>query len=77
MERPLGQGATFQIYLETVEPIVSGLKRVGWSRYEEPRENWYRVGENENGLRQLLAQDPDGYLTMFGQSLGWRPTTRH
>jgi hypothetical protein len=76
MERPLGQGAMFQIYLETVEPIISGLKRVGWPRYEEPRESSYRVGENERGLRHLLVQDPDGYLIMFAQSLGSRPATQ-
>jgi hypothetical protein len=48
-----------------------------WPRYEEPRENWYRVGVNESGLRQLLVQDLDGYLIMFAQSLGRRPATRH
>jgi hypothetical protein len=67
----------FQIYLEIVESIVSGLKRVGCLRYEEPRENWYRVGVNESGLRQLLVQDQDGYLIMFAQSLGRLPATRH
>jgi len=47
---------------------------LGWPLYEQPREKWYRVGDAERGLRQLLVQDPDGYLIMFGQSLGSRPT---
>jgi catechol 2,3-dioxygenase-like lactoylglutathione lyase family enzyme len=57
MEHPLGQGAMFQIYLRSIEPVVSALKRVGWPLYEELRERWYRAGEHENGLRQFMVQD--------------------
>jgi catechol 2,3-dioxygenase-like lactoylglutathione lyase family enzyme len=74
MEHALGQGAMFQVYLEAVEPVLSALRKSGWSLYEEPRESWYRAGEHENGLRQFMVQDPDGYLIMFAESLGTRPT---
>ena len=73
MKRPLGQGAMFQIYVENTDSILSALRAINCPLYEEPRESWYRVGDRENGLRQFLVQDPDGYLILFGQSLGTRP----
>jgi catechol 2,3-dioxygenase-like lactoylglutathione lyase family enzyme len=75
MERPLGQGAMFQIYLRSIEPLVSALRRIGWPLYEQLREGWYRAGKHEKGLRQFMVQDPDGYLVMFAQSLGIRPAS--
>jgi catechol 2,3-dioxygenase-like lactoylglutathione lyase family enzyme len=72
MMPPLGHGAMFQIYLESIVTILSRLKARDWPLYEEPREKWYRVGTNERGLRQFFVQDPDGYLIMFAQSLGTR-----
>jgi len=48
------------------------LRRLGWQLYEEPRERWYRAGTTQNGLRQFLVQDPDGYLIMFAESIGTR-----
>jgi catechol 2,3-dioxygenase-like lactoylglutathione lyase family enzyme len=73
MASPLGQGAMFQIYVESLTPILSSLRAIGWRLYEEPRESWYRAGNLENGMQQFLVQDPDGYLILFGQSLGTRP----
>ena len=73
MNRPLGQGAMFQIYVESVEPILAALEEIHWPLYEELRESWYRAGDLEHGMRQFLVQDPDRYLILFGQSLGTRP----
>ena len=74
MQHPLGQGAMFQIYLADIEPILAALSGAGWPLYEEIKERWYRAGEIETGMRQFLVQDPDGYLILFGQSLGTRCT---
>lgn len=38
MDRPLGRGTMFQIYLATIEPLVFALKAVKWPLYEEPQE---------------------------------------
>jgi catechol 2,3-dioxygenase-like lactoylglutathione lyase family enzyme len=73
MAPPLGQGAMFQIYLDGADAILSRLDARGWPFYEEPREAWYRTGDHERGMRQFMVQDPDGYLIMFGRSLGTRP----
>jgi len=73
MDGPLGQGAMFQIYLDDIAPMIASLASVRWKLYEEVRERWYRAGDRENGLRQFMVQDPDGYLVMFAQRLGSRP----
>jgi catechol 2,3-dioxygenase-like lactoylglutathione lyase family enzyme len=73
MTLPLGQGAMFQIYLDGADTILSNLKALRWPLYEEPREAWYRAGDHERGMRQFMVQDPDGYLILFGRSLGTRP----
>jgi catechol 2,3-dioxygenase-like lactoylglutathione lyase family enzyme len=72
MQSPLGQGAMFQIYLQSIEPVLSALREAQWPLYEEPRDAWYRAGDRYNGLRQFLVQDPDGYLILFAHSLGAR-----
>ena len=74
MAYPLGQGAMFQIYLDEFGDVLAALTAIKWPLYEELRERWYRAGDRENGLRQFMVQDPDGYLIMFAQSLGARPT---
>jgi catechol 2,3-dioxygenase-like lactoylglutathione lyase family enzyme len=73
MNPPLGQGAMFQIYVESLERVLANLKAIEWPLYEEVKEKWYRVGDSENGVRQFLVQDPDGYLVLFGQNIGSRP----
>ena len=73
MDHPLGQGAMFQIYLDDIATLAASLTVARWKLYENISERWYRAGDRENGLRQLMVQDPDGYLVMFAQRLGSRP----
>ena len=73
LERPFGRGVNFQITLDDVSPILSGLKAAAWPLFLEPEEVWYRAGTREIGVRQFLVQDPDGYLVRFSQELGIRP----
>ena len=35
-------------------------------------EQWYRINTIEEGVKELLIQDPDGYLLRFQQYLGER-----
>lgn len=76
MRPPLGQGVMLQIYLDDMGHVLSGLDALNWPLYEPLREVWYRAGNTETGLRQLLVQDPDGYLLMIAQKLGQRPATK-
>ena len=73
LERPLGRGINFEITVPDVQPILDRLNGANWPLFVEPEEKWYRVNDQETGVRQFLVQDPDGYLVRFSQSLGLRP----
>jgi catechol 2,3-dioxygenase-like lactoylglutathione lyase family enzyme len=72
MQPPLGQGAMFQIYVDTIEPILAALRLAEWPIYLGPREVWRRTGDQESGQREVFVQDPDGYLLMLASSVGRR-----
>jgi catechol 2,3-dioxygenase-like lactoylglutathione lyase family enzyme len=73
MKRPFGLGINFQMTVARVAPILAGLEGAGWPLYEQPRDAWYRIGNEEQGQREFLVQDPDGYLLRFAEDLGARP----
>ena len=72
LEYPLGRGINLQIGVAAIEPILDALAAAGWPLHMAPEEKWYRAGDREVGVRQFLAQDPDGYLIRFSASLGLR-----
>ncbi len=71
--RPLGRGVNFQIEVENADVVFSALRTVGVEPYSEVMDSWYAVSRvEEEGQREFLAQDPDGYLFRFAQPLGSR-----
>jgi catechol 2,3-dioxygenase-like lactoylglutathione lyase family enzyme len=76
MQPPLGQGAMFQVYIDTIEPILAALAAAGWPLYVGPREVWRRTGDHESGQREVFVQDPDGYLLMLANAIGTRAVQR-
>jgi len=72
MQPPLGQRAMFQVYVDTIEPILAALNAAGWPIYLGPREVWRHTGEQESGQREVFVQDLDGYLLMLATSIGRR-----
>ncbi len=73
LERPFGRGVNFQIGTVSVEPILAALAAMGWPLFRDVHDAWYRIGDVEDGNRQFLVQDPDGYLLRFSQDIGRRP----
>jgi catechol 2,3-dioxygenase-like lactoylglutathione lyase family enzyme len=73
LDSPLGQGAIFQIYFGSIEPVLSALGASNWPIYLGPREAWRRTGDCESGQREVFVQDPDGYLLMVAENMGRRP----
>jgi catechol 2,3-dioxygenase-like lactoylglutathione lyase family enzyme len=63
MQRPLGQGAMFQIYLQRIDSVLSNLAAESWPIYLGPREVWRKTGDRESGQREVFVQDPDGSPT--------------
>jgi len=72
MEHPLGQGAMFQIYFQSIDSIMTNLIARNWPIYLGPREIWRRTGDRESGQREVFIQDPDGYLLMLAHNIGER-----
>ena len=73
LDSPLGQGAMFQLYFGSIEPLLSSLGARNWPIYLGPREVWRRTGDCETGQREVFVQDPDGYLLMIAANIGRRP----
>lgn len=73
LEAPLGRGVNFQIELSDLEPLVKRLQTHKVPLFRELKETWYDIGDKLSGERELLLQDPDGYLLRFTQHLGEKP----
>lgn len=73
LDRPRGRGINLQIEVPLIERVVEALHRMNVHLYREVRETWYAVSATqEEGQRELLVQDPDGYLLRFAEPLGTR-----
>ena len=73
LERPYGRGINFQVFVEDADALAEALATAGVAPFLEPETTWYRIGDEETGVRQFLVQDPDGYLVRFQSSIGRRP----
>ena len=73
MKHPLGQGINFQIRVDSIDEIISSLKRENIQLFLDVEEKWYRKNDRQVGNRQFLVQDPDGYLLRFFENLGEKP----
>jgi catechol 2,3-dioxygenase-like lactoylglutathione lyase family enzyme len=65
LEHPFGRGMHFQIEVSDVDTLYQKIKEAEWPIFHNMEEKWYRVNEKEEGNRQFLVQDPDGYLLRF------------
>jgi catechol 2,3-dioxygenase-like lactoylglutathione lyase family enzyme len=72
MERPLGRGAMFQLYVDDLDAVLERLAARALTIYLGPREIWRAVGALDFGQREVFVQDPDGYLVMVAQNIGTR-----
>lgn len=73
-EYPFGRGINFQIDTNEVEQLARLLKAQDYPLRRDLQDGWYKKGDILSGCRQILVQDPDGYLLRFSQNLGERST---
>jgi len=73
MEPPFGRGINLQIEASDLALLEVALAVAGHPLFRAPEEAWYAGADRLYGQRQLLVQDPDGYLLRFCQDLGERP----
>jgi catechol 2,3-dioxygenase-like lactoylglutathione lyase family enzyme len=74
LERPFGRGMNFQITVPDVAAVVARLAMEKWPLFRPIEDAWYRRGDEHVGAREIVVQDPDGYLLRFSQPLGVRRT---
>ena len=72
LETPLGRGINFQIAVPDTAVLAAALAVADIELLMQPETKWYRVGDEEAGVRQFVVADPDGYLVRFQSSVGRR-----
>ncbi len=74
LEQPYGRGVNFMIDVADVDSVHRRVQAAGCTIVIPLEERWYRQDAIENGHRQFVVADPDGYLLRFSSSLGRRPS---
>ena len=71
LEHPFGRGVHLLIATSNVDALhMEVLNKASHPAvYADPRNRWYRIGEGMEGHREIVLQDPDGYLLRFYQRL--------
>jgi catechol 2,3-dioxygenase-like lactoylglutathione lyase family enzyme len=72
LEYPYGRGVNFMIEVPEIERLHGRVKAAGCELIIPLEERWYRQDQIENGHRQFVVADPDGYLLRFFIDLGQR-----
>jgi catechol 2,3-dioxygenase-like lactoylglutathione lyase family enzyme len=73
LEFPRGRGVNFQIETNNLERMESLIIAHKIPFFRAAKENWYRIADNaEEGVKEFLIQDVDGYLLRFQQFIGER-----
>ena len=75
MAHPYGRGVNFQIEVSDVDALYARVLTGGFPVPTPLEERWYRENKIENGNRQFVVADPDGYLLRFFTDLGQRSVT--
>lgn len=73
---PRGRGINFQIEVNCLDDIIDKIETNKLAYFREPKEIWYRINTMEEGVKELLIQDSDGYLLRFQQYLGERKVSQ-
>jgi catechol 2,3-dioxygenase-like lactoylglutathione lyase family enzyme len=70
LEYPFGRGINFQIETKSVQKIIDSLKKNDYPLQRGIKDSWYKGKEKNYGCREILVQDPDGYVLRFSEDLG-------
>ncbi len=70
LDYPFGRGINFQIETGSVQKIIDSLKKHQYPLKRGIKDSWYQGDGISYGCREILVQDPDGYLLRFSEDLG-------
>ncbi|AAK80420.1 catechol 2,3-dioxygenase-like lactoylglutathione lyase family enzyme [Clostridium acetobutylicum] len=66
---PFGRGINLQFFVEDVEKIITSLNKHNIKLFKDPFISNYRIGPENHTFKEVLVQDPDGYLLRFSQKI--------
>ncbi|MFE3229234.1 bleomycin resistance protein [Nocardia sp. NPDC059228] len=69
LRAPRGRGCNLQIEVDDVTSLRDRILAAGHSLFRDLADETYDVGGGEESQRELLVQDPDGYLLRLVQPL--------
>ena len=72
LDAPFGRGVLFQIVVADLACMIDRCAVAGQPLYMQRREVWRAYGDRLGGRREIALQDPDGYLILVCQPLGYR-----
>ncbi|HBJ1651258.1 TPA: VOC family protein [Clostridium botulinum] len=67
LEYPFGRGVNFQINVSSVDGIISSLNKNNVEVFRDVKINTYGGNREAYVEKEILVQDPDGYLLRFSQ----------
>ena len=67
LEYPFGRGINFQISTDDIYKIADSLKSNHINLFRDFMESKYKCGDEIIFEKEILVQDPDGYLLRFSQ----------
>jgi catechol 2,3-dioxygenase-like lactoylglutathione lyase family enzyme len=77
LEHPYGRGLNLMIEVGEIDTLYARVATAASCAIVIAlEERWYRADDIENGQRQFVVADPDGYLLRFFTDLGQRPAER-
>lgn len=75
LEYPFGRGINFQIDTDSVTIIMESLEKHHYPLKRGIKDSWYKAGKTSYGCREILVNDPDGYILRFSEDLGEKPAS--
>ncbi|MCT4575556.1 MAG: VOC family protein [Alphaproteobacteria bacterium] len=69
LEYPFGRGINLEIGVSDLEKIIDKLNTNNIKLFKEPFESNYKAGDKTYHVKELLVQDPDGYLLRFSEEI--------
>lgn len=68
LKYPFGNGINFQIDIEDIEGFVQNVKAQGVQLFQDIFTSSYQCGDECYEEKEVLIQDPDGYLLRFSET---------
>ena len=69
LEYPFGRGINFQIDIDNIDIFVSRVKDMGIIPFKDIFVSRYKCDDVTYVEKEVLIQDPDGYLLRFSETL--------